>query len=205
MKNLWVLLLLAGLWGCKRLDGDTLCEGTVVDKHTNARVAYATVAVSEPGSSGGLGGGYTVKEEHQADASGNFSFQINSESEGMLLQAYTSQGYYTPFQEGIRLRGGKNNKKLVLPAQAPAWLRVHIVDQAPRDTAVIGLFGFAPTSTGTGRITGDTTLIIPTQGNTTTRVQWKINYFNRYAHPLEYGDQTMYCSGLDTTTLQVTY
>ncbi len=199
------LVSLLTLTTCKRLDGDTLCEGTVVDRHTSARIANATVGVYVEGSSGGgLGGGYVLKEEHQADASGNFAFQISDDAKSMLLLASNSQGYYTIYQEGIYLLGGKNNKKLVLKAQAPAWLRVHIIDQAPRDTAVIGFGGSLP-STGTGVISGDTTLIIPVQGNTSQYAHWRIDYGNRYSYPPVFGNQDIYCPGLDTTSLQVTY
>ncbi len=198
------LVSLLTLTTCKRLDGDTLCEGTVVDRHTSARIANATVGVYVGGSSGGgLGGGYVLKEEHQADASGNFAFQINDDAKSMLLLASNSQGYYTIYQEGIYLSGGKNNKKLVLKAQAPAWLRVHIIDQAPRDTAAISLWGFNPNGTGTGALNGrDTVLVVPVQGNVTSQVYWQIN---RIHHPLTYGNQDIYCPGLDTTSLQVAY
>lgn len=203
MRSFLLAALLLTTIACKRLDGDTVCEGTVVDRTTNNRVPNATVGVYQSGTSrGGLGGGYALKEEHQADAWGNFSFRIDSDNEDMILRASTPLGYETIWQEAIYLRGGRNNKKLVLKAQPPAWLRVQIIDQAPRDTAVINFFGFAPVSTGTGLIIGDKTLIIPTQGNTTAHVAWKINRFNQ---PLEHGNKDVYCPGLDTTDLQVIY
>ncbi len=206
MKKLYLLaaLLLITATACKRLDGDTLCEGTVVDRHTNARVANATVGVYERGSSGGgLGGGYSLKEEHQADANGNFAFQISSDAEDMILQASSPQGHYTRFQDAPNLRGGKNNKKLVLKTQAPAWLRIRIRSLAPHDTANLNFWGFSPTGAATGLVYGrDTSLITPVPGNVTSQVYWEIN---RSRQPLTTGHQEVYCPGLDTTDLEVTY
>ena len=202
-RLLLAALLLTLLTNCKRLDGDTLCEGTVVDRHTNTRVANATVGVYVAGSSGGgLGGGYRLKEEHQADASGNFAFQINDDSEELILRASTDQGHFTSFQEAPKLRGGRNNKKLILKTYAPAWIKINIIDQAPRDTVNIGLWGDLP-SYGTGIINGgDRTVILPVEGHATARIHWEIT-------PL-YGNQTLgqqdiYCPGLDTVSIQVIY
>lgn len=203
--SLFLLTLLAAaltLSMCKRSDGDTLCEGTVVDKHDNTRVANAMVGVYVAGQSGGLGGGYVLKEEHQADASGNFAFQIGDDANGMLLRASTSLGHYTPYAEAPSLRGGKNNKDLVVRVQAPAWLRVNIVSQPPHDTAAISFGGSLP-SIGTGILYGrDTTILMMVQGNTSLYAYWRIT--RQYGNQTN-GSQDVYCPGLDTTSIQVTY
>ncbi len=202
-RLLLAVVLLAGLTTCKRLDGDTLCEGTVVDRHTDARVANATVGVYERGSSGGgLGGGYSLKEEHQADANGNFAFQIGSDAEDMILRASSPQGHYTSFNEAINLRGGKNNKKLVLKTQAPAWVRVRFRDQVPLDSGFVIVGGYLQGPGFYSWYHRDTTIVYPALGNQNTLVYWEINVIRS---GLRDGRQNVYTPGLDTTAVEVVY
>lgn len=194
--------LLLSLTTCKRLDGDTLCEGTVVDRHTNARVPNATVSVMEAGQSGGLGGGYVLKEEHQADAQGNFAFQLADDGNDMTLMAHTSQGYHTRFMDAPKLRGGKNNKKIALKAQAPAWLRVRFRDQLPLDSGFITVAGSLEGGGFHSWAHPDTSIVYRAQANTNTLVYWQINVLHL---GLRDGRQDVYTPGLDTTTVEVVY
>jgi hypothetical protein len=202
------LLLLAGVLGCKRLDGDTLCEGTVVDRHTNARVANATVGVFGQGASGGgLGGGYVLLEEHQADASGNFAFQISDAPGQLLLRAATTQGYYTLWQEALYPRPGRNNKKLVLKAQAPAWVNIRFRDVAPLDSAFVRVWGSVHDAPGFySWLFRDTSIIYPVMGNFTSTINWDAVIVRGDPNAaVRTGTQQVFCPGLDTTNIEVNY
>ena len=208
MRPLLSISLLAALAlfsTCKRLDHDTLCEGTVVDRHTGTRVPNATIEVYQAsgGLGGSLGGGFGLRETHQADANGDFAFQINDDSEDLRLKASTPQGHQTRWDEAPYLRGGRNNKKLQLRVQAPAWLRVRVLDVPPLSPAAsISFGGTLPIPTGFALSeSGDDTVVLSLDGNTETTLYWKL--IGGFVY--ETGDLKVYCAGVDTTDLQITY
>ena len=203
-KAVFLILGFSLVAGCKRLDGDTVCEGTVVDRATQARIADATVGVYVKGSSGGgLGGGYVLKDTHTADGAGNFAFQINDNESQLLLRAFTDQGYETIWQEALYLRAGRNNKKLVLKAQAPAWVRIRFRDQLPLDSAFVRVSGSIAEGPGFySMVSRDTSIVYWAPGNYDTVVSWRITPF--YG-PLVTGSQTVYTPGLDTTDVEIIY
>ena len=201
---MFLILGFALVAGCKRLDGDTVCEGTVVDRATQARIADATVGVYVKGSSGGgLGGGYVLKETHTADGAGNFAFQINDNESQLLLRAFTDQGYETIWQEALYLRAGRNNKKLVLKAQAPAWVRVRFRDQLPLDSAFVRVWGSIDEGPGFySWLARDTSIVYRAPGNYTSIINWEVNVIHT---GLRKGSQTLFVPGLDTVAVEVNY
>ena len=202
LKPISLLAALALFSTCKRLDHDTLCEGTVVDRNTGTRVANATIEVYQAsgGLGGSLGGGFGLRETHQADANGDFAFQINDDSEDLRLKASTPQGHQTRWDEAPYLRGGRNNKKLQLQVQAPAWLRVRVLDVPPLNQASNISFGGDAPSEGFRLFDSDETVVLKLNGNQETYVYWTIN-----GGVYQTGSQTIFCPGLDTTDLQITY
>ena len=195
-----LMVLLLPLAGCERLDGDTVCEGRVLDRTTGALVLQpVTVGVYHTGN--GSGGGYSLREEHQTDANGRFSFHIDSDANDLALRAYGAPGYSTWWQEMAFLRGGHNNKGIDLKVQSPAWVKVHVKLPNPADTATIRLWGDVSADL---LFYGDTTTVCSVAGNNSNLIGWTIQSWLRY-RPAVSGNVLRYCPALDTVPLEIRY
>lgn len=215
MKNLnflqltFLLLLFLLNSSCKRLDGETIVEGKVVDRNTGAHVPNARLVLfSSDGRS--VGGAYnTVELEKQADGDGNFSFSFNGKSsKNYALRAFTDLGHFTEWTEAAYLEEGRNNKKLKLKVHSPAWVKVKLVNVPPKNQiAQFHIQGFQSDSKGSSSVTlnflqEDTTFIRVVMGNRENGFLYIIkemnaseNNFNIYK----------FSPALDTTELIINY
>ncbi len=202
----WLILLgLCSLAACERSDHATVCEGVVIDRSSSAFVPNATVVVYEPGrSGGGLGSGYTEKARYQVDANSHFSFKLDSDREDLLLRAFSELGAYTIWQEAFKPRGGRNNKGIQLKVQSPAWIKIHLLDEAPVDTMFVEIGGAPRGYTAYNK--RDTVLICDVLGNTSNSVWWRLTPVNRAGtgSATEHR-QDVYCPALDTVPLEIRY
>ncbi len=196
----WLTLLgLFSLSACERPDGDTVCEGRVVDRTTGALVLQpVTVGVYHTGNSS-TGGGYSLREEHQTDANGRFSFHINSDANDLALRAYGAPGYSTWWQEAPDLRGGHNNKGLNLKVQSPAWIKFRIRLPDPADTAAIQLWGGVDENLW---VFGSATVTSLVSANSNLQVNWIIQPLGR---PRFTGTLSRFCPALDTVLVEISY
>ena len=131
---LYLGLLVLGGTSCSRSDsGTTVVEGQVVDLHTGQPVADAAVTVYSRRKEGSAYNG--VEFDKQTDGNGKFSFSFEAESgKSYAALGHKAPGYYTPWTDAAYLHSGQSNKKLKLKMQAPAWVRVKLVNVPPMDT-----------------------------------------------------------------------
>ena len=128
------LLLLTCICSCKRLDGETLVEGQVVDRHTGDPIPDATLVMFSGKKSSSSAAYNTVEFEKQTDSNGKFEFKFDSDgSKTYVLRAFKDPGYYTAWDDAAYLDEGRNNKKIKLKTQAPAWVKVKLVNVSPLD------------------------------------------------------------------------
>ncbi len=187
---------------CKRLDGETVVEGQVVDGHTGEPIPNAIVGVYV-NTSNAMWGGYTKDFEKQADEKGNFSFRFEGDgSKEYQLRASTSKGG-SPFpNETVYLRQGRNNKNLKLKLQSPAWLKVKFINQLPKDTIWIYFTSFEVRDYNIHMLTRDTTVIGLFSGNETRQVQWE--YISSKGQKVKESKQ-IYFPNSDTVSLEINY
>ena len=203
------LALLAGSSCTKDDDGDTVVEGQVVDRHTGAPVPNATVTVySSDGSS--AGGAYNGREfDKQADGNGNFSFSFAASSKkDYALRAFKDPGYYTAWTDAAYLSNNGSNKKLKVKMQAPAWVRVKLINKPPLDPiSNFYIQSFSEMIAGQDYIDiydikGDTSFVRLIQGNTQRTFLSEIK--NMDGSTIR-SNPSAYFPALDTTDLVITY
>ncbi|MCB2378520.1 carboxypeptidase-like regulatory domain-containing protein [Hymenobacter sp. BT635] len=145
---------MSGLFWLVLLSGCTLpffpakllrVSGRVVDRHTGQALGGATVqAYAQRGSGLGAGGYAAVAEPHTADAEGNFSFAfLPDPAASYLLLATAPPGYYTIWGEAPTVRRRQPAANLRLPVQAPAYLRIRLLDEPPRSRVWLTVSGYA--------------------------------------------------------------
>lgn len=180
MKNLLTVARLVafgslfGLGSCANTDpttGSTVVTGQVVESQSRQPVAHGTVQVYLAGKAGGYG---AVGGPYPCDASGRFAFAFDAAStSGYLLKAQAPPGYITDWGAAPALTAGRQNKNVVVPVLAPAWVRCHLVDEPPKSQVLIFLAGYE----GNGdRIYNprDTTVVRPCIAGLTKIITWWI-------------------------------
>ncbi|MBK0404442.1 carboxypeptidase regulatory-like domain-containing protein [Adhaeribacter sp. BT258] len=200
---------------CERLDGETVVEGKVVDRHTGDAIPNATVVVhSGKISNGFTGGAYNTFEfEKQADNKGNFAFRFEGKGDrNYVLRAFKDPGYYTAFDDAAYLEEGRNNKKLKIKMQAPAWVRVKLVNTPPKDVVqVFYMQGFSDMINGEQgsifyRLHRDTIFVRMVMGNRETTFLVDIDTVgNSQVENMIRLNPLAYFPALDTTNLVIHY
>jgi hypothetical protein len=208
-----IFLQVAGivLSSCERLDGETVVEGKVVDRHTGEAIPNAIVVVhSGKNSSGNAGAAYNTFEfEKQADEKGNFAFRFEGEGDRRyVLQAYKTPGYFTAWDDAASLEEGRNNKKLKIKMQAPAWVRVKFINVPPKDlVARLHLSSYSDMLDGKDYTTlpnfkSDTMFVRKVLGNREWIFLCEIGDLNGQ---LTRSNPSAYFPALDTTDLVIQY
>lgn len=197
---LYTLVMLV-FGACKRLDGETVVEGQLIDKSTgNAVKSKGKVAVYNAGK------GYSFLFEKETDDNGKFSFRFEGEGD-YVLRGYTRQGYYTNWSDAVELKEGHNNKYLKVKMLAPAWVKFRLVNQPPLDTVpVIHIQNFNTDENGQFSISlynqsKDTSFVKGVTGNESRTIVW---YFYRLSGP-ETIRREFYFPSLDTTEVVILY
>ncbi|WP_149867321.1 hypothetical protein [Solirubrum puertoriconensis] len=117
-------------------EGQTSAEGVVVDSVTGQAVGPAQVRLYTRAKRGTSAVLTAADRWRDTDAHGRFAFSFEAKSEYEYVVRATSprgeSNYLTPPQ----LKGGRKNKGLRVPVDAPAWVRIHLRDEPPRTDAV---------------------------------------------------------------------
>lgn len=193
--------LLALLGACSSNDpttGTTKVKGQVVESQSRKPVGNGTVQVWLAGKGGGYG---AVGQAYACNAQGRFSFDFDAESKnGYLLKAEAPPGYITDWAVAPELTAGRNNKDVIVPVLAPAWVRFTLVDEPPKSQVIIHIQGYEG-SGETLRYPQDTILIRPLLADFKTGLLWSVNdngsekASNTYVQP----------SALDTVTVRIAF
>jgi hypothetical protein len=129
-------LFTVGLAGCSNTDGTTgltQVSGQVLTYRGRQPVPGAVVEVVDAHG----GGNTAIGVETVADSAGRFSLRFEAKKEsGYALMAYTDIGHYTPSALAELVTSGRRNTDLVVPVNAPAWVRIHVVDELPRNQVI---------------------------------------------------------------------
>lgn len=122
-------------------------SGQVVDRHTAQSVAGATVQLyAQSGSELAVGGYGTTGKIYAADAQGRFSFDaVLPKGAHFLLLAQAPPAYHTLWGEAPVLSRRHPREGLRVPVQAPAYLRLHLLDDPPASRAIIRVYGYGST------------------------------------------------------------
>ena len=146
----WVAAALL-LSGCADHEGEgpTTVSGQVVES-TNRQPVPRPPQVQlwqRAQSTGSLTGGAAyapVGSPQPTDGQGRFTFTFEAKArqEYVLRAADAGLGYYTDWALAPALRGGAKNTGLQLPVAAPAWIRLDLVDELPRDRVWMFFSGF---------------------------------------------------------------
>jgi hypothetical protein len=179
MRNLFILLCAAlgfAFTSCKRLDGETVVEGQLIDRDTGQAVkSKGKIAVFAASS------GYRFLFEKETDTNGKFAFRFEAEDD-CILRGFTDQGYSTTWSDGVELKEGHNNKNLKVKMRAPAWVKFKLINQPPLDTVpVIYIQGFNSDQYGNFsaaiyKLSQDTSFTKEISANETRTITW---YFSR--------------------------
>ncbi|MFD1470692.1 hypothetical protein ACFQ48_20870 [Hymenobacter caeli] len=189
------------LGGCSKdpTTGTTQVDGQVVESQTKKPVGGATLQVYHAST----GGGYMqVGASYPADAQGRFSFQFDADERfGYLLRATAPPGYFTDFAAAPALTAGRKNMSLVVPVLAPAWVRLQLVDEAPKSRVSIHISGYD----GPGDrldYPRDTILIRPVTAGFPIKIIWVIT--NEKGNDAQYS-QDVKLNALDTVTVRIPF
>ena len=200
-------LLLALLSGCAK-DGPTLVQGQVVDKDTGQPVPRAEVQVhafSAGSGSGGGGYGPALGGPYLADATGRFSFSFEArKNTSYNLNAYGPLGHVSP-DDGVEVKSGQKNLNLRLPVQAPAWVRIKLIDEPPLITAGRVITGGYDGNSDTYRLplTQTESYIRGFIANHPVRVGWQIDDFTKST--TTEGHKDFNITSLDTVTVEIRF
>lgn len=180
--------------------GTTQVEGQVVDLQSRRPVGHGTVQVYGPGKAGGY---RTVGAPQACDAAGRFDFAFEATSpDAFILRAEAPPGYLTDWEGGPNLTAGRRNRGLLVPARAPAWVRLVLVDEPPKSRVEMTVQGYS----GSGeqlRFPKDTVLIRPLQAGLTVSIGWFIYYLGQ--GPDTHSFQRVLPASLDTVTVRVPF
>ncbi|AMJ66390.1 hypothetical protein [Hymenobacter sp. PAMC 26628] len=202
----WLAALLGGCaLGPDKSQGPTTAAGQVVEMGTNKPLPNAQVQVwaFRGGGVGGSGGGFAaLGAPHLADAQGRFAFGFDAEEGGSYrLRAFRDPGYLTNWGYDVGVSNGQENNDLRVPVQAPAWVRIQLVDEPPKNRISIYISGYE----GNGeRISHprDTALIRPCIAGLTKSINWFITNdkgLETSAH------QDVDLKALDTLTVRIPF
>ena len=195
------LMLLLSLASCTEdpMTGTTTVEGQVVEDQSRKPVAGATVQLYHKRN----GGYQTVTgATAQADAQGNYTMSFEATSTtGYFLTAIAAPGYFTPEQNAPYLTAGRANKGVTIAMLAPAWVRLQLVDEPPKDRVSIYISGY---DSNGDRLyyPRDTTLIRPCLPNFARQIIWTIT--DAQGINKQYS-QSVNTNPLDTLTVRIPF
>ncbi|MGI4873931.1 MAG: hypothetical protein ACRYFX_22455 [Janthinobacterium lividum] len=195
------LLLLLGVAGCTQdpTTGTTTVEGQVVENQSRKPVANATVQVYQEAKSGGYA---PVSTPVQADGQGHFSLSFEAEStSGYAVFAQAYPGYYTPAYAATGITAGRANQGVVVPMLAPAWVRLQLVDELPKNRISMHISGYE----GPGDrlyYPRDTVLTRPLVAGFSGQIIWVIT--NEKGIDTQYS-QTIKVGALDTAKVRIPF
>lgn len=196
----WWLLLLPS---CRKTaDEPTLVEGQVVVAGTNQPVAQAQVQVwAQRGA--GLSSGYEpVGSSYSSDAQGHFAFAVEPQANrNYVLRAEKQPGYSTEWGAHVPVLLGRRNRAVRLPVQAPAWVRLLLVDEAPTNRVTLYVSGIGG-SGYTLRAPRDTSLVFLYAANREAFLYWRLTPERL---PEVTGQRTFTLHPLDTLTVRVAF
>ncbi len=196
------LLFLCLLAGCENTDpttGTTQVTGQVVQRQSRQPVGGGTVQVQLASSAGGY---RPVGDPQPCDAQGRFSFDFDAQSKsGYLLKAEAPPGYLTDWAEAPELTAGRQNKDVLVPVLAPAWVRLVLVDESPRNKISIYLSGYEGNGDRLNYPNGPT-LIRPAIAGLTNKIVWSIT--NERGSNAQY-EQDIKLAALDTVTVRIPF
>ncbi|RZK34919.1 MAG: hypothetical protein EOO61_12790 [Hymenobacter sp.] len=200
LVQLVFLGVLSLLTGCQDpTTGITQVEGRIINNYNGQAVGGASVQVYHASTAGGYG---QVGPSYPADAQGRFSFQFDATSKsGYLVRASTPLGYSTDWAVAPSLTAGRKNTGLVITMLAPAWVRLQVVDKAPKNRVSMHISGYD----GPGdqlNYPRDTTLIRPMLAGYAGKIIWVIR--DATNTPTQYS-QDVKLAPLDTLTIPISF
>ena len=162
--------------------GTTTVSGQVVESTSRQPVPRPPqVQLWQRAQTGGSltgGAAYAPMGAAQAtDGQGRFAFSFEAEAkhEYVLRAADAGLGYYTDWSLAPALRGGQKNAGVQLPAAAPVWIRLDLVDELPKNQVRIFFSGF-----GGGGLElpypHDTTLVFRYLTGQQSFIYWRITH-----------------------------
>lgn len=162
MRAMRAVLLLVLVASCdKKEDDPTVVEGQVIVEGTNQPLAGAQVQAWQQRGTGLSGGYEPIGSSYVSDAQGRFSFPVETQANSnYILRAEKEPGYRTDWGYQVPVQIGRRNSALRLPVQPPAWVRLQLVDEAPKSAILLTMTGYGG-SHESFRYPRDTTLIRP--------------------------------------------
>ncbi|WP_375416927.1 hypothetical protein [uncultured Hymenobacter sp.] len=191
-------LFLLGACNDDPTTGRTSVAGQVVQQQSRQPVGAGSVQVYLASR----GGGYRpVGSPYPCDAQGKFSFDFDAEQQnGYLLTAEAPPGYITDWALAPQLTAGRQNKDVLVPVLAPAWVRLVLVDELPKSRATVYLSGYD----GPGDVLSyprDTILIRPALADFPRKIIWGINETGI----IQQYSQDVKLAPLDTVTVRIAF
>lgn len=171
-------LLCMGLTGCSLFDyeGPTVVEGQVVDSRTGQAVGPAQVQLMQ-NKRGGFSSAYSVAGDWlDTDAQGRFDFRFDADdARNYILMARSARGN-SQYIGAPELKGGRKNKDVRVRVDAPAWVRVHLLDVPPRtDALAVRVGGFIGNVTLPTEVAQDTAFVRPVTPDFPNVVVWRLD------------------------------
>ena len=202
MRLFFYGLFLALLAGCQKdpTTGTTQVSGQIVESVSKQPVGGGEVQVYHASS----GGGYVpVGSAYPADATGHFTFNFEAYNKtGYILSASAPPGYITDWTLAPSLTAGRNNKDLLIPTYAPAWVRLNLVNTSHRKRYSIIIQGYS----GSGEIIPnpkDTVLIRRILAIPNTSISWGI--IDQATGNTSQDYQSIQPSALDTVLVRIPF
>ncbi|MBU6119581.1 hypothetical protein [Hymenobacter siberiensis] len=197
------------LGGCADHDGEgpATVSGQVVSETTRQPVPRPPQVQlwQRAQSAGSLTGGAAyapLGAPHATDAQGRFAFSFEAEARReYVLRAAGGLGYYTDWARAPALRGGQQNTGVQVPAAAPAWIRLDLVDELPRNRVWMFFSGF-----GGGGLQlpfpRDTSVVFPYLAGQENFIYWRIT--NAQGQETT-GQRTFTQAPLDTQRVRIAF
>ena len=181
-------------------EGRTVIEGQVVDSHTEQAVGPAEVRLH---ASSGSSSAYSPVDEWRAtDAQGHFSFSFDADGDQRYILMASSPRGASAYATSPTIKGGRKNKGVRVPVQAPAWVRLHLRDLPPRsDAANVAVWGNIQPSIRI-RPPLDSVFVFFTPSNSPGGIVWQLNgsTTDNSEHRIPFT-----VAGMDTVTVDITY
>ncbi|KAA9331832.1 peptidase associated/transthyretin-like domain-containing protein [Adhaeribacter soli] len=195
-------ILLIAATSCEQSrSGPTVVEGQVVERISGKPVPDAFVQLYQPGKT--FSSGYSkAGDPYRTDGNGNFSFSYDAETESSyLLMGHSNKGHYTDWQEAPNLSNGRKNKDVKVKVNAPAWVRIKLIDELPKSKVWLAIAGYAGPVDNLS-FPKDTIFYRFTTADFARRVTWEITD-TLAIKTLRYQDY--YVAGMDTVTVEIKF
>jgi 5-hydroxyisourate hydrolase-like protein (transthyretin family) len=197
---LYCLLLALACASCTKdpTTGTTTVEGQVVEDQSRQPVPGATVQLYHKQN----GGYQAVGNRIPTNAQGRYAFSFEATSTtGYFLTAIAAPGYFTPEQNAPYLTAGRANTGVTIALLAPAWVRLQLVDEPPKNRVSMFISGYE----GNGDrlyYPRDTVLVRPLIAGFSGRINWVVT--NEQGNDNQYF-QTIQVGALDTAKVRIAF